>query len=336
MPDFVQPQYLWLLLGIPAVMVFWFIGLMYHRVMRRRFGNLDNLRSISRISWSGRGWARGMLYALSLACMIIGLAYPQMLARDLRPLPQPSDIIFMLDISPSMFAKDMDPNRLGHAEKIIQQFIMRKQPQDRYALVTYNFNSVILSYLTRDPEGVLLYFDFLNQTEEPVWGSNMGAAIVSALRIIQADEISFPEEAKKRRRILVMVSDGDDNIGQWGAVMPEVARRHLKIYSFGLGTANGAHVPQLLNNGEIAKYVTTAAGERILTRAQARTLRDLSERTGARFYRGEDSRQVNEAMEEILVNGRPVAGYEANPIRQDLFTHFLVAALVFMAAAIFL
>jgi Ca-activated chloride channel family protein len=336
MPEFVKPQYLWLLLGIPVVMIFWFIGLMYHRVMRKRFGNLDNLRDISRVSWVGRGWIRGFLFILSLACMIIGLAYPQMLARNLRPLPMPTDVIFMLDISPSMFARDMDPNRLGHAEKIIQQFIMRKQPQDRYALVTYNFNSVILSYLTRDPEGVLLYFDFLNQTEEPTWGSNMGAAMVSALRVIQADEISFPEEAKKRRRILVMISDGDDNIGQWGAVMPEIARRHLKIYSFGLGTANGAPVPQMLNNGEITKYVTTAAGERITTRAQARTLRDLSERTGARFYRGEDTRQVNDAMEEILVNGRPVAGYEANPIRQDLFTHFLVAALVFMAAAIFL
>lgn len=336
MPEFVYPNYLWLLLGIPAVMLFWFIGLMYHRVMRRRFGNLDNMRGISRISWAGRGWMRGFLFALSLVCMIIGLAYPQMLARDLRPLPMPTDVIFMLDVSPSMYAKDMDPNRLGHAEKIIQQFIMRKQPQDRYALVTYNFNSVILSYLTRDPEGVLLYFDFLNQTEEPTWGSNMGAALVSALRVIQADEITFPEEAKKRRRILVMVSDGDDNIGQWGAVMPEIARRRLKVYSFGLGTANGAHVPHMLNNGEIVKYVTTAAGERILTRAQARTMRDLSERTGARFFRGEDQRQVNDAMEEILVSGRPVAGYEANPIRRDLFTHFLTAALALMAAAIFL
>lgn len=336
MPDFLKPQYLWLLLGIPAVMFFWFIGLMYHRAMRRRFGNLDNLRGISRISWAGRGWARGVLFTLALACMVIALAYPQMMTRNLRPLPMPTDVIFMLDISPSMFARDMDPNRLGHGEKIIQQFIMRKQPQDRYALVTYNFNSVILSYLTRDPQGVLLYFDFLNQTEEPVWGSNMGAAMVSALRVIQADEITFPEEAQKRRRILVMISDGDDNIGQWGAVMPEITRRKLKIYSFGLGTANGAPVPQILNNGDITKYVTTAAGERIITRAQARTLRDLSERTGARFYRGEDQRQVNAAMEEILVNGRPVAGYEANPIRQDLFVQFLAAALAFMAAAIFL
>jgi Ca-activated chloride channel family protein len=254
----------------------------------------------------------------------------------LRPLPMPTDVIFMLDISPSMFAKDMDPNRLGRAQQIIQQFILRKQPQDRYALVTYNFNSVVLSYLTRDPQSVLLYFDYLNSTEEPAWGTNIGAAMVSGLRVIQADEVTFPEEAEKRRRVMILISDGDDNIGQWQAVMPQITSRRMKIYSFGLGTASGAFVPLRLSQGEILQYVTTLAGERIVTRAQARTMRELSERTGARFFRGEDQRQVEQAIDEILISGRPVAGYEANPVREDWFFYFLSAAFFLMLAGIFL
>ena len=87
-----------------------------------------------------------------------------------------------------MFAKDMDPHRLGRAEQVIQQFILNKLPDDRYALAAFNFNSVIMSYLTRDPQSILVYFDYLNQTEEPVLGTNMGAALVSGLRVIQADE----------------------------------------------------------------------------------------------------------------------------------------------------
>src|SRR5581483_8477837 len=117
--EFVHPRYLYLLLALPILTLFWAVGIWHHSRMRRRFGNLDNLEAISRVSWSGQGWFRGILFLLSLAAMIIGLAYPQMLGRELKPLPMPTDVIFMLDISPSMFANDMDPNRLARAEQII-------------------------------------------------------------------------------------------------------------------------------------------------------------------------------------------------------------------------
>src|SRR2546425_492893 len=148
MMEFVHPWYLWLLLGVPVLLLFWAIGIWHHHRMRKRFGNLENLQEISRVSWGGHGWLQGILFAVSLLAMIIGLAYPQMLTRELRPVPMPTDVIFMLDISPSMFAKDMDPSRLGRAEQIVQQFILHKLPDDRYALVSFNFNSIVLSYLT--------------------------------------------------------------------------------------------------------------------------------------------------------------------------------------------
>jgi gamma-glutamyltranspeptidase len=87
---------------------------------------------------------------------------------------------------------------------------------------------------------------------------------------------------------------------------------------------------------EIIRYATLLTGERLITRAQARTLRDVAERTGAKFYRGEDNRQVDAAIDEILISGRPLAGYQANPTRQDLFFYFLAAAFLCMLAGIFL
>lgn len=337
MLEFVHPEKLWWLLGVPAVLLLWMIGMWHHRRMRRRFGNVENLEEISRVSWAGHGWLQLVLFGLSMVAMILALAYPQRLGRELRPVPMPTDVIFMLDISPSMFARDMDPSRLGRAQQIIQQFILNKLPEDRYALVSFNFYSIVMSYLTRDPQSILVYFDYLNQTEEPVIGTNMGAAMVSALRVIQADEQINPDNAAKRRRVLVLISDGDDNIGQWQGPLAEVIRRRIKMYTFGLGTANGTYFPLLLTpSGEVLKWATSMTGERLVSKAQARTLREVAERTGARFYRGEDNRQVQAAIEEILVNGRPLAGYEANPTRQDLFFHFLAAAFLCLLGAIFL
>ena len=144
MMEFVYPRYLWMLLGVPALLLLWGVGIWHHHRMRKRFGNLENMVEISRVSWAGHGWMQGILFAVSAFCMVIGLAYPQMLGRELRPVPMPTDVIFMLDISPSMFARDMDPSRLGRAEQIIQQFILHKLPDDRYALVSFNFNSIVV------------------------------------------------------------------------------------------------------------------------------------------------------------------------------------------------
>jgi hypothetical protein len=114
-----------------------------------------------------------------------------------------------------MYAKDMDPHRLGRAQQVIQRFILAKQPDDRYALVTFTFYSVVSSYLTRDPQAFMVYFDHLNQIEEPGWGSNMGAALVNGLRVFDADDMVNPQAKQKRRRLMIMISDGDDNVGQW-------------------------------------------------------------------------------------------------------------------------
>ncbi len=336
-PDpFVHPQYLWLLAGVPVLMLFWGAGLWHHWRMRRRFGDLTNLEEISRISWAGHDWLRGGLFAVSLVAMIVGLARPQVLSRDVRPVPRATDVIFMLDTSPSMFARDMDPNRLGRAQQIIQQFVLRKLPDDRYALVGFNYNGVILSYLTREPQTILVYFDYLNRTTEPGLGTNMGAALVSAMRVIDADERITPEN-KTRRRVLVLISDGDDTIGQWEEPITDVVRRRLKLYAFGLGSATGAPFPlELSPRGDVVRYAVSASGERLRSKAEAATLREFATRTTGRFFRGEDERQVDAAIEEILSSGRPVAGYQSSPIQQDLYFYFFAAAFVCMLAAAFL
>lgn len=334
--EFVYSQYLWLLAGVPLVMLLWGVGIWHHWRMRARFGNLTNLQEISRVSWAGQGWLRGGLFAASLTAMILALAHPQMRGRDVRAVPKATDVVFMLDISPSMFAQDMDPHRLGRAEQIIQRFLLHKLPEDRYAIVAFNYNSVILSYLTRDPQGILVYFDYLNHTTEPAIGTNMGAALVSALRVIDADEQIAPEN-RQRRRVLVLISDGDDSIGQWEVPVSEVVGRHLKLYTFGLGTASGAFFPlQLSSRGEVVRYATTETGERLTSKAQNKTLRELAERTGARFFRGEDDRQVQAAIDEILTSGRPIGGYQAYPVTRDLHVYFLAAAFVCMLAGTFL
>jgi hypothetical protein len=154
--------------------------------------------------------------------------------------------------------------------------------------------------------------------------------------VIDADEQIAPQN-RERRRILVLISDGDDSIGEWEGPSREVAGRRLKLYTFGLGTANGAYFPlELSTRGEVVRWATTASGERLMSKAQARTLRALAERSGARFFRGEDDRQVEAAIDEILTTGRPIGGYRAYPVTRDLYFYFFTAAFLCMLAGTFL
>src|SRR5260370_26083354 len=167
--------------------------------MRSRFGNIANLQSISRISWSGREWFRGLLFLAALVLMALGLAYPRAIFRELRAVPTPTDLVFLLDMSPSMYGRDMDPSRLGRAERIIQRFIDLKQPQDRYGLIEFNWTSVVLSYMTSDPQNILLYFDYLNQQDTPEPGTNVGSVLTSAMRLVATEQQWLPGAAPTRR-----------------------------------------------------------------------------------------------------------------------------------------
>lgn len=337
--EFARPEYFRLFWFIPALAVLWAAGVWYYHRMRGRFGNLDNLEGISRISWSGRGWVRGIVYLFSILLMVLTLAQPRFVTRELRPVPTPTDIVFMLDVSPSMYARDNDPSRLGRAQKIIERFLLMKQPQDRYGLVVFNFNAVVLSYLTSDPQSVLLYFDYMNQQNEPQLGTNMGAALISALRVIESDLRYNPELSKGRRRVFVLISDGDDPFGQWVEVMRPVINNKIKVYTFGLGSANGSYFPLLMAggvHGQVVKYAVREDGSRVITQAESKTLRQIAESSYGQFYRGESNRQVDEALDELLVRGRPIAGYTAEPVTKDLYPYFLFSAFALLVLGVFL
>jgi Ca-activated chloride channel family protein len=337
--EFAREQYFWLLLAIPLVMFSWGIGVWHRRRMRLRFGNLANLEPISRISRSGLAWGRGLLFSASLILMTLALAYPQMVLRELHALPTPTDIVFLLDISPSMYARDMSPSRLGRAEEIIQKFVFRKQPQDRYGLVVFNWDSAVLSYLTSDPQNLLVYFDYLNQQDQPQPGTNMGAALTAGLRLLATEEKFNAGSIKGRRSVFVLLSDGDDTAAELEKPLVALANSGTKVYTFGLGTPNGAFVPLVMRGGlggDVQQYLTDEDGSRLVSRAEARTLREIAERSGAHFVRTENDRQVDDAVNEILVQGRPVAAYHADPVRKDLYRYFLAAAFACLVGGIFL
>ena len=325
---------------MPLVVSLWGVGVWHRRRMRLRFGNIENLEAISRISHSGHAWMRGALFAASLILMTLGLAYPRMVLRELRPIPTPTDLVFLLDISPSMYARDMSPSRLGRAEEIIQKFIVMKQPEDRYGLVVFNWGSAVLSYLTSDPQSILVYFDYLNQQNEPQPGTNMGAALTGGLKLLDTEEKLNPGSLKGRR-------DGVRDAFR--------RRRH--------GQANGKASARAGEGGHQGLHLRVGHGQRRLravgdARGPRRTggtvphlrqrRRPAGQQRGGsdvapdrRDFRGQVRSRGERSASGPGAGGNSDSGpadrrLHANPVREDLYRYFLAAAFGCLVAGIFL
>src|SRR5207253_5992582 len=129
--------------------------------------------------------------------------------------------------------------------------------------IAFNWTSIVLSYMTSDPENILLYFDYLNQQDRPQPGTNVGSVLTNAAKLVATEQQADPEGFRKRRVVFVLLSDGDDTAQQIEKPLAEVVAAGIKVYSMGLGTANGSYVPMEMAgglSGQVVNYLQRSSG----------------------------------------------------------------------------
>jgi Ca-activated chloride channel family protein len=159
------------------------------------------------------------------------------------------------------------------------------------------------------------------------------------MHLIAAQQRQDSDAAAKRRVVFILLSDGDDTASELEKPLSEVIRSRIKIYTVGLGTANGAYVPVEMTgglNGQVVQYLQRTGGTRIVSRAEMKTMREISERTGGRFFGGENDTQIDEAIDEILLKPQPASGFQSSLVRKDLYLYFLIGAFGCLLAGVFL
>src|SRR4029077_10892392 len=114
------------------------------------------------------------------------------------------DLVIMLDRSASMNARDIAPSRFARATQEIRNLVRRKPDGiDRIALIGFADAAVVLSYLTEDADSLLFYFDWIDRDPTPLFGTNLGEALTSAMDVARKDD-------RPTRKIFLVVSDGED------------------------------------------------------------------------------------------------------------------------------
>ena len=225
------------------------------------------------------GRKRPLAILPGMAFLLLALGYD--LGPSTSPIPTDGggDILFCLDVSRSMLARDFPPDRLTKAKAAIHN-ILRQSPQDRFGLVAFAGSARLLAPLTRDRESLGEILDPVGPLFVDRGGTDFGQALSLAL------EALIPSEPK-RSPCIVLLSDGEDFGGKGGKLAEQCKARGIPVFSVGLGTRFGSKIPILLGPGK-ETFLEDSKGNEVITRLHPEGLQGIAQKSGGSYLEGID------------------------------------------------
>ncbi|MEZ5990514.1 MAG: VWA domain-containing protein [Planctomycetota bacterium] len=194
------------------------------------------------------------------------------------------DLVLCLDVSRSMLARDLVPDRLGRAKDEVLA-LLRRARGDRLALVLFAGEARLAVPLTSDGEGFATLLGQAEPASVPVGGTDLGAALERA-------HAAFAAEAEAPRAV-VLLTDGEDHEGRGLAAATKLGEDGIAVYAVGLGSALGSRVTVEVGGEE--RYLEARDGSEVVSRMDAAGLRRMAEASGGSFVDG--SRSLHPLLE---------------------------------------
>ena len=282
--EFTHKELLWLLLVIP-VLLLWYI--LKHKKQNAvlEISTADGLLKGNQF-WTILKHSLFVLRALALTLIIVAMARPQTVDISTKTkTTRGIDIVMAIDVSASMLAKDLKPNRLEALKKVASKFINRR-PNDRIGLVEYAGESYTRTPVTSDKGIILKSLRDIKYNTIITGGTAIGMGLATAVNRLK--------ESKAKSRIIILLTDGVNNSG---FIDPQTASElaieyGIKTYTIGLGSNGMALSPVAINNGKF-QY------SRIQVEIDEKLLKEIASETGGKYFRATNNKKLEDIYDEI-------------------------------------
>jgi len=281
--DFTQNEFLWLLLLVP-VLVLWYVIKLKKQTAQLSISSVQGFQKNS--IWSTLKHLLFGLRMLAVALVVLALARPQTVdVSSKTKTTRGIDIVMAIDVSASMLAKDLKPNRLEALKNVAGDFI-KGRPNDRIGLVEYAGESYTKTPITSDKGIVLQSLKTIKYNTVITGGTAIGMGLATAVNRIK--------DSKAKSKIIILLTDGVNNAG---FIDPQTASElaveyGIKTYTIGLGTNGMALSPIAIRNG-VFQY------GKIQVEIDEELLKEIAEVTGGRYFRATNNRKLKEIYKEI-------------------------------------
>ncbi len=322
-----QPIYFYILFTIPVIVVLFLLVLVWKKKVQKRFVDKELLKKLSPNRSLFKSVLKVLVLCLAIACISFALVNPKIGTKLETVKREGVDIVFALDVSKSMLAEDIAPNRLEKSKQLITQ-IINSLAGDRIGIIGYAGSAFPQVPITSDFSSAKLFLSGMNTDMV----SSQGTAITQAIEMAQ----TFYDDEEQTNRVLFIISDGEDHEGNILEIAEEAAKKGIRIFTIGVGTVEGGPIP-IKENGILQYYKRDQNNEQVITRLGEETLKEIAKTTNGEYIDGSNTKAVVDRIKAIL-GGMDKKEFEAKQFTdfKDQFQWFLAGALFLLVLDVFL
>ena len=316
----------WLLLIIPIILVLFFVLQIWKRKAQNKFADKHLLNRLSPNRSLFKSLLKIVMLSLAFLCFTIALVNPKIGTKLETVKREGVDIVFAVDVSKSMLAEDIAPNRLEKSKQLVTQ-IINNLASDRIGIIAYAGKAFPQLPITTDYASAKMFLQNMNTDML----SSQGTAINEAINLAK----TYFDDEEQTNRVLIIISDGEDHSEEAVQVAEEASEEGIKIFTIGVGNEKGGPIP-IKRNGVVLNYKKDKQGETVITRLNEQTLKDIASEANGVYIKGDNTNEVVEQIREIL-NKMDKTEFEAKQIAEfkDQFQWFLGFGLFFLFIDIF-
>jgi len=319
---FAHSEYLFFLALVPvAVAGYWFFARVRLKALQR-FGELNILKRLAESASRMKRLVKFGLFLLAFLFLVVGFANPQIGTRLQEVKQEGVDLFIALDVSLSMKAEDIKPNRLDKAKFEIRNLIERLGG-DRLGLVVFAGDAFTQFPLTTDYSAANLFLDVVDTDVVPTPGTSVQAAIKRAM-----DSFDFEDPTTK---VLVIITDGEETEGEAFSVAEEAGKKGVIIYTIGMGSPTGSPIPVYNAAGMQVDFKRDRSGSIVMTKLDETSLEKIAAVGNGAYYQATNAQnELDDVYKSINSLQKREFGVKQFTDYEDRFQFFIAAGIILL------
>lgn len=319
--------YFYLLFIIPVLVVFFVLLQIWKKRTQKRFAEYTLLRRLSPNRSNFKSTLKLILFLLGLSFLTLGLVNPKIGTKLETVKREGVDIVFAVDVSKSMLAEDIAPNRLDKAKRLVSE-IINQLASDRIGIIAYAGQAFPQLPITTDYGAAKMFLQSMNTDML----TSQGTAIDQAIDLAT----TYYDDEDQTNRLLFIISDGEDHSeGTTSSAVENATEMGIQIYTIGVGTTKGAPIP-IKRKGVVESLKKDSKGEVVITKLNEEILIDISDDGNGQYINGANTDEAVAYIKEQL-NQMDKKEFEAKQFAEykDQYQWFLGAGLLFLFLDVF-
>ena len=283
-------SFIYLGLVIPILFLVYLIFRRWQKKSISKYFDINTINFLSPEISKSKPLLKFIIISIALLMLVISLVNPK-IGTELKTVKREGvDIVFAIDVSKSMLAEDIAPNRIIKSKRIVSE-LFNNLGSDRVGIIAYASTAIPVLPITTDFSSARMFLESLNTDML----SSQGTSIAEAINLSK----NYFNDENQTNRVLCVISDGEDHEIQNNNLSDIAKEAGITIISIGVGSPNGAPIP-IKENDIVKSYKKDDKGEVVITKLNENILKDMATQTGGIYFKGDNTNSVVSSIVEEL------------------------------------